>query len=81
MLAVVPKERCRNFEEVVKELDGLISPGEHKHIKTQKQGLSGAFTFLMILLLLSFSSALALAFYFPEVTSNFVKSIPGVIGL
>lgn len=79
MLAVVPKDRYRNFEEVVSELDGLIILGERKHIKKQKQDLSGAFTFLLILLLLS--SLAAWAFYFPEVSGNLIKTIQGVLGL
>ncbi|MEE8388987.1 MAG: protein kinase [Acidiferrobacterales bacterium] len=79
MLAVVPKDRYRNFMEVIKELDGLIIHDEHKDIKKQKQVSSGAFTFLLILLLLSSMSALA--FYFPEVPGNLIRTIQSVLGL
>ena len=79
MLAAVPKDRYRSFDEVIKELNGLMNFDKRKHIKKRKQTFSGMLKFLLFLLILS--SLSALAFFFPEITSEIIESLKDAYGL
>jgi len=80
MLAVVPKDRYRSFEELIKELDGSTDTDTDKRRRTRNKarGFTGKFKGLLFVLLFSLA---ALAIYFSEETSGIVKNLKDIVGI
>lgn len=79
MLAVVPKDRYRSFEELIKELDELAGTVNRRRIEKKTQRLSRRLGSLLFLLLLS--GLAVLAFYFSDTTSDIVEALKDIVGI
>jgi len=78
MLAQVPKDRYRSFDEVVPLLNGLLADDKPKRRNAPKPATSG--TSKLLLVLLALVAIAALAFYFPEVSRSIVGTMKGLFG-
>lgn len=78
LLAIVPKDRYRDFRETIRELDGLGKPVQAKKQKEKKKS-SGAPKSLLFILMVTV--LLALAFTYPDATLEIFESIKAAIGL
>jgi serine/threonine-protein kinase len=77
MVAIVPRDRYGNFEDVIRELNGLTSGESSK--KTKAINKSPFRLYLLLLLLLAVLAALASQF--PEITSEIYSAITGALGI
>ncbi|MEE8481969.1 MAG: protein kinase, partial [Acidiferrobacterales bacterium] len=78
LLAIVPKDRYRDFRETIRELDGLGKPVQAKKEKEKKKS-SGAPKSLLFILMVTV--LLALAFTYSDTTLEIFESIKAAIGL
>lgn len=77
MLAIVPRDRYKSFEEVITELKGLTSGESSKQTKVVNK--SPIRLYLLLLLLLAVLAALASQF--PAITSEIISVIEGALGI
>lgn len=78
MLAIVAKDRYRDFKEVIETLDGLGGTVRSKPAKKKTQGKSALLKLLLVLLVVA--AVVALAMTFREFSSGMIESAKDAYG-
>ena len=73
MLAQVPKDRFRNFDEVISQINQLINPNGDKPVKKAAAHRPGVTALLLVVL--GISAVTAILFYVPELAEGLIGTI------